>query len=65
MKPSLRKEIFARAVKFAASGKCKDWRDVQEELVEAGYKRAPYLLDGNKIKDILDAQCELARRKRN
>ena len=50
-------EIFPRAVELAGSGKCKDWYDVQEKLVEKGYRRAPDLLDGEKIRAILDLQC--------
>jgi adenylylsulfate kinase-like enzyme len=50
-------EIFRRAVELAGSGKCKDWYDVQERLVEKGYRRAPDLLDGEKIRAILDFQC--------
>lgn len=50
-------EIFRRAVELAGSGKCKDWYDVQERLLEKGYRRAPDLLDGEKIRAILDLQC--------
>ena len=54
-------EIFRRAVELAGSGKCKDWHDVQERLVERGYSRAPDLLDGEKIRAILDLQCGIGR----
>lgn len=54
-------EIFRRAVELAESGKCKDWYDVQERLVEKGYRRAPHLLDGEKIRAILDLQCGAGR----
>ncbi len=54
-------EIFRRAVELAGSGKCKDWYDVQEKLVEKGYRRAPDLLDGEKIRAILDLQCGIGR----
>jgi hypothetical protein len=50
-------EIFRRAVELAGSGKCKDWYDVQERLVEKGYRRAPDLLDGEKIRAILDSNA--------
>ncbi len=54
-------EIFRRAIELAGSGKCKDWYDVQERLVEKGYRRAPDLLDGEKIRAILDLQCGTGR----
>jgi adenylylsulfate kinase-like enzyme len=53
-------EIFRRAVELAGSGKCKDWYDVQERLVEKGYRRAPDLLDGEKIRAILDSSAAKA-----
>lgn len=34
-------EIFRRAVELAGSGKCKDWYDVLERLVEKGYPGRP------------------------
>ena len=55
-------EIFRRAVEPAGSGKCKDWYDVRERLVEKGYRRAPDLLDGEKIRTILDFQCGIGRK---
>ena len=47
---------------MAGSAKSKGWKKVQSQLVKSGHKRSPELLDGNKIRMILDAQCELARR---
>ncbi len=35
--------------------------NVQERLVEKGYRRAPDLLDGEKIRAILDLQCGIGR----
>jgi hypothetical protein len=58
-------EIFRRAVELAGSGKCKDWYDVLERLVEKGYRRAPDLLDGEKIRTILDFQCGKGRSQDN
>ena len=55
-------EVFKEAVKLAGSGKYKGWKKILSCLVESGHKRAPELLDGNKIRMILDAQCKLARR---
>ncbi|WP_253706220.1 hypothetical protein [Bradyrhizobium sp. WD16] len=54
-------EIFRRAVELAATGDCADWTDIQARLVEKGFRRAPDLLDGQKIRAILDAQCALNR----
>jgi hypothetical protein len=54
-------EVFKEAVKLANSGKYKGWKQIQTRLVKSGHKRAPELLDGNKIRMILDAQCKLAR----
>jgi hypothetical protein len=44
------------------SGKYKVWKKIQSRLVKSGHKRAPELLDGNKIRRILDAQCRSTRR---
>jgi hypothetical protein len=57
-------EVFQLAVELAGSGACKDWREVQEKLVEKGYHRAPDLLDGEKIRTVLDIQCEISRKER-
>ncbi|MBR1219042.1 hypothetical protein JQ557_13645 [Bradyrhizobium sp. U87765 SZCCT0131] len=54
-------EVFREAVALAASGDHADWRSVQAKLVEKGYRRAPDLLDGNKIRAIIDAQCAIGR----
>jgi hypothetical protein len=61
LKQSKRQEIFEEAVKLAQSGKMKDWKGVQDRLVEKGYKRAPELLDGGKIRAVLDACCKSGR----
>lgn len=55
-------EVFREAVALAASGDHPDWRSIQARLVEKGYRRAPDLLDGNKIRAILDAQCAIGRK---
>ena len=57
-------EVFRRAVELAASGAFKGWKDVQEKLVEKGYRRAPDLLDGEKVRAILDFQCGIGRKQR-
>jgi hypothetical protein len=53
-------EVFKEAVKLADSGKFKNWEQIQSRLVKSGKRRAPELLDGRKIRMILDAQCKLA-----
>jgi hypothetical protein len=37
--------VFRRTVELGASGKCKGWHDIQEKLVEKGYRHAPDLVD--------------------
>lgn len=54
--------LLKDAVNLADSGKYKGWKKIQSRLVKSGHKRAPELLDGNKIRRILDAQCRSARR---
>ena len=56
-------EIFKEAVKLAGSGEYTGWKKIQSRLVKTGHKRAAELLDGNKIRMVLDAQCKLARPK--
>jgi hypothetical protein len=56
-------EVFRRAVELAGSGKCKNWQEVKKMLVEKGFSRAPDLLDGEKIRAILDFQCGIGRKK--
>ncbi len=53
-------EVFREAVKLAGSGKYTSWKKIQSRLVKSGHKRAPELLDGQKIRMILDSQCKLA-----
>lgn len=54
-------EVFRQAVALAASGDHADWKSIQAKLVEKGYRRAPDLLDGHKIRAIIDAQCAIGR----
>jgi len=49
-------------VRMAGSGKFKSWKGIRDHLVEKGYKRAPDLLDDDKIRMILDIHCEEGRR---
>lgn len=59
--PSVKKknlEIFKAAVDLASSGKFKNWKAVEEALVDKGVKRAPDLLDGDRIRAMIDLMCE-------
>lgn len=60
MKPKKR-EVYEMAVKLAQSGKMQNWQGIQEHLLEKGYKRAPDLLDSEKIRAVLDICCEGSR----
>jgi len=57
-------EIFENAVKLAGSGKYESWKDIQKELVQQGYRKAPDLLGGDKIRSVLDFQCAHAQKGR-
>lgn len=41
-------EVYQAAVKMARSGKERDWKSIEAKLVEAGYRRAPELLDNSR-----------------
>ena len=56
-------EIYRQAVALAASGEFSDWRDIESNLVEKGFNRAPDLLDAATIRAILDARCQSTRRR--
>lgn len=60
VKPKKR-EVYELAVRLAQSGEMRNWRGIQERLVEKGYKRAPNLLDGDKIRAVLDICCDSSR----
>jgi len=36
----------------------RDWKSIQEKLVEKGYHRAPDLLNSEKIRTVLDICCD-------
>ena len=57
-------EVYEAAVRLAASGKMRGWESIQERLVEKGYRRVPDLLQGDKIRTVLDICCKAARDKR-
>jgi hypothetical protein len=50
--------VYQLAVRMAGSGKFKNWKGIRDGLVEKGYKRAPDLLDDDRIRAILDIHCE-------
>lgn len=56
-------EVFQEAVKIADSGKAKDWKDVEHELIARGYRKAPELLDGARVRAMLDIQCSRRSKK--
>jgi adenylylsulfate kinase-like enzyme len=58
-------EVYQLALKMAGSGKFKNWKGVRDELVEKGYPRAPDLLDGDKVRAILDIHCQQSRKAEN
>ena len=51
-------EVYQLALRMAGSGKFKGWKGIRDGLVAKGYSRAPDLLDGDKIRAILDIYCE-------
>jgi hypothetical protein len=62
MRKKKKLEVYQAAVKLARSGKERDWQGIQEKLVEAGYRRAPDLLDNAEIRAILNICCENGRK---
>jgi hypothetical protein len=54
-------KVFRLAVELAESGKYRNWKDIQEKLVERDYRRAPDLLESKRIRAILDTQCDRVR----
>jgi hypothetical protein len=55
-------EVYPGIVKLARCGKERDWKSIQEKLVERGYRRAPDLLDNAEIRAILNLCCEYGRK---
>ena len=55
-------EVYQLALRMAGSGKFKNWKCIRDGLVEKGYKRAPNLLDDDKVRAILDIHCEESRK---
>lgn len=51
-------EVFKKAVELAQSGEYKDWKSIEKALVGAGFHRAPDLLDGDRVRTILNTICE-------
>jgi hypothetical protein len=55
-------EVYQLALRMAGSGKFKNWKGIRDGLVEKGYRRAPDLLDGDKVQAILDIHCKESRK---
>lgn len=62
MRKKRKLEVYQAAVKLARSGKERDWKSIQEKLVEAGYRRVPDILDNAEIRAILNVCCEHGRK---
>lgn len=43
-------EVYKAALKIAGSGNARDWKGIQDKLVDGGYPRAPEFLDSPKIR---------------
>jgi hypothetical protein len=63
MRKKRKLEIYQAAVKLARSGKVRDWKGIEEKLVEAGYRRAPELLESSEIRAVLNICCESDRKR--
>ncbi|THD68598.1 MAG: hypothetical protein E7813_10150 [Bradyrhizobium sp.] len=57
-------EVYEAAVRLATSGKMRGWESIREKLVQKGYRRVPDLLQGDKIRTVLDICCKAARDKK-
>ena len=57
--------MYQAAVKLARSGNEHDWKSIQQKLVEAGYRRAPDLLENTEIRAILNICCKDSRKSQN
>jgi len=55
-------EVYQLALKMAGSGKFKGWKGIRDGLLDKGYKRAPDLLEDDKVRAILDIHCEESRK---
>jgi hypothetical protein len=55
-------EVYKAALKIAGSGNARDWKGIQDKLVDGGYPRAPEFLDSSKIRAILDMRCNEVRK---
>jgi hypothetical protein len=55
-------EVYQLALRMAGSGEFKNWKSVRDGLVKKGYRQAPDLLDGDKVRAILDIHCADSRK---
>jgi hypothetical protein len=54
-------EVYRAAVTLAGSGTVSGWKNIEDALLKQGYRRAPQLLDSQKIRAVLDFCCEVSR----
>lgn len=54
---SLAQQMIVRANELAASGKCRDWREIADTLVLEGYLSAHTILDNPLTRFDLDRTC--------
>lgn len=54
-------EFYQAALKLAGSGSMSGWKNIQDELLKKGFRKAPDLLDSDKIRTILDLRCAESR----
>jgi hypothetical protein len=50
-------DIYRLALQMADTGQFADWHDVEKAMVEKGIRKAPELLDNDKIRFTLDIKC--------
>jgi len=54
-------ETYRAAVALAGSGTMRGWKNIENALLKQGYRRAPHLLDSEKIRSVLDLCCRASR----
>jgi hypothetical protein len=55
-------EVYRGAMALAGSGTVSGWKNIEDALLKQGYRRAPQLLDSQKIRVVLDFCCEVSRK---
>jgi hypothetical protein len=54
-------EVYQKAVAMAQSGDFRNWKEIEKVLTKDGFKYADDLLDGEKIRAVLDILWERAK----